>query len=619
MSPYEKAVNGATKVKLAAPKQKYLDRILTATYAGDVALFEVFGAIFRRLHEPSWTIVFKSLIVIHIMIREGSREATLQYLSRNSRHFSINELFGDTGFLSYDSGGLLFLGELAISQQSKNIQNYSLYLQQKVQSFKDTHVDYVYAKGSKTSEGRLRKLSVDKGLLREVGIVQKQIDLLLRCKLLDEGLANDITIVAFRLLINDILSLFQVVNEGVINVLEHYFEMSRYDAERALEIYKKFVKQTTDVADYLSLACRMEVLTRIEVPNIKHAPVSLSRALQDYLNDKNFEKNRLQYIESKNALESDKKKGNLAQRSIKTSLKSNSTGSPSPSVDVSQKKNSNNINLIDFFSSIENEQTYIFQNAGERNSVYSPVTSLDIQTTQPAQSLTSLPQNTSLQMLQTQIPVQSQISVQPQMPVQQVPMQSPAPIQVPAGLYNQYHSMLSPNNNPYQQTSQVVQSQDPFHASFSMSQTQDYNPIYPSQANFVNTSYSGYSIQPGSQVFGQPYNLNQAVQSPVLETNGYSSDHTNPFRQSVYSINTGIQRQQSYPPLNCFPALNTSSVSFSRPTNPFSKSFDDMAAFLDPNLQSNSQSNSSTLPFYQKSRTNPFSKDVFSQNIESSK
>lgn len=52
--------------------------------------------------------------------------------------------------------------------------------------------------------------------------------------------------------------------------LEHYFEMSRYDAERALDIYKKFVKQTADVADYLSLACRMEVLTRIEVPNIKH-------------------------------------------------------------------------------------------------------------------------------------------------------------------------------------------------------------------------------------------------------------------------------------------------------------------------------------------------------------
>ncbi|KTW30497.1 uncharacterized protein T551_01780 [Pneumocystis jirovecii RU7] len=611
MSPYEKAVNGATKVKLAPPKQKYLDRILTATYAGDVALFEVFGAIFRRLHEPSWTIVFKSLIVIHIMIREGSRDATLQYLSRNSRHFSINELFGDTGFLSYDSGGLLFLGELAISQQSKNIQNYSLYLQQKVQSFKDTRVDYVYMKSSKTSEGRLRKLTVDKGLLREVGIVQKQIDLLLRCKLLEEGLTNDITVVAFRLLISDLLSLFQVINEGVINVLEHYFEMSRYDAERALDIYKKFVKQTADVADYLSLACRMEVLTRIEVPNIKHAPVSLSRALQDYLNDKNFEKNRLQYIETKNVLESDKKKGNIAQRSIKTSLKSNSTGSPSPSLDVSQKKNLNNINLIDFFSSIENEQTYMFQNTGKNNSVYSSVTPLDVSATQPVQSLTNLPQNTSLQMQQQiQTPMQSQI------PVQQVPIQPQVPMQVPIGLYNQYHPMLSPNNNLYQQTPQVIQSQDPFHASLSMSQTQDYSSIYPMQTNFANTAYSGYPIQPNNQMFNQPYNLNQVIQSPA-EINNYPTDHTNPFRHSVHSMNIAVQRQQSYPLPNCFPTLNTPSVPFSRPTNPFSKSFDDMATFLDPNLQSSSQSNSSTLPLYQKPKTNPFSKDIFSQNAKS--
>lgn len=216
---FQKAVNGATKIKLAPPKQKYLERILGATYSGDIALFEVFTALFSRLHEPSWTIVFKSLIVIHIMIRDGSRDTTLQYLSNNMRYFSIKELFEDTGFLSYDSCGLLFLGELAVSQQSKNIQNYGLYLQEKIQGFKDVQVDYVYAKGSKSAEGRLRRLTVAKGLLREVEIVQRQMDALLCCKLLEDGLTNDITIVAFRLLIRDLLSLFQVINEGVINVL----------------------------------------------------------------------------------------------------------------------------------------------------------------------------------------------------------------------------------------------------------------------------------------------------------------------------------------------------------------------------------------------------------------
>ncbi|KAG4306184.1 hypothetical protein PORY_000172 [Pneumocystis oryctolagi] len=578
MSPYEKAVNGATKIKLSAPKKKYLDRILTATYAGDLALFEVFSAIFRRLHEPSWTIVFKSLIVIHIMIREGSRYTTLHYLSNNSRQFSINELFGDTGFLSYDSGGLLFLGELAISQQSKNIQNYSLYLQQKIQSFKDTQVDYVYVKGNKTSEGRLRRLTVEKGLLREVGIVQREIDALLRCRLLEEGLTNDITIVAFRLLISDLLSLFQVINEGVINVLEHYFEMSRYDAEKALEIYKKFVKQTANVSDYLSLACRMEILTRIEVPNIKHAPVSLSRALQDYLNDKNFEKNRLQYIESKNALKSGKKKGDSTQKSTKTPLKNDSIeNSQSLSANTVQKQTLNNINLIDFFSSIEDEQTYMFQNTLTKNTTFPSAIPLETSTTQSAQPLSDTAAN------------------------------------INTGTNT---SATLPSNNNLCQTPSVIQSQDSFQTSFSMNHAQDYNSIYPMQANFTNTAHTGYSIQPNNQMFSQSSNFNkQLVQPPTSDINNCSNDYTNPFRQAVLPTNPEVQRQQSYPPLNYFSVSQTSSIPPSRPTNPFSKSFDGMSIFLDPNLQSNSQSNSSTLPLYQKSKTNPFSKDIFSQNM----
>ena len=45
---------------------------------------------------------------------------------------------------------------------------------------------------------------------------------------------------------------------------EHYFEMSRYDAERALTIYKAFTKQTNQVVEYLSTARMYEHATRLE-------------------------------------------------------------------------------------------------------------------------------------------------------------------------------------------------------------------------------------------------------------------------------------------------------------------------------------------------------------------
>lgn len=90
--------------------------------------------------------------------------------------------------------------------------------------------DYV-----REGEGRLRKLSVEKGLLREVENVQGQLKALLRCRVSkkdyrcwmvlteqqfrEDEVDNEIALTAFRLLVMDLLVFFHVVNEGVINVL----------------------------------------------------------------------------------------------------------------------------------------------------------------------------------------------------------------------------------------------------------------------------------------------------------------------------------------------------------------------------------------------------------------
>ncbi|KAM9886570.1 hypothetical protein OXX69_013703, partial [Metschnikowia pulcherrima] len=89
-------------------------------------------------------------------------------------------------------------------------------------------------------------------------------------------------------------------NEGVINLLEHYFEMFQKDAERALDVYKKFVDQTKYVIDYLRVAKHLEYATKLHVPTIKHAPTALTSSLEDYLNDPLFEQHRAEYLRSKN-------------------------------------------------------------------------------------------------------------------------------------------------------------------------------------------------------------------------------------------------------------------------------------------------------------------------------
>jgi hypothetical protein len=102
--------------------------------------------------------------------------------------------------------------------QGKNIRHYASYLTERAKSYRDTQTDWVRA-----PESRLEKVTVEKGLLREVESVQRQLAALLKCDVLDIGEPEtEITITVFRLLVLDLLSLFQVLNQGLINILGEF-------------------------------------------------------------------------------------------------------------------------------------------------------------------------------------------------------------------------------------------------------------------------------------------------------------------------------------------------------------------------------------------------------------
>lgn len=52
--------------------------------------------------------------------------------------------------------------------------------------------------------------------------------------------------------------------------VEHYFEMSRVDAEQALAIYRHFCQQTERVVEYLGVAKKLQNLISVPIPNLKH-------------------------------------------------------------------------------------------------------------------------------------------------------------------------------------------------------------------------------------------------------------------------------------------------------------------------------------------------------------
>lgn len=251
---------------------------MEATTEDPETLENVIQALCERLKEQSWTIVFKTLIVFHVMLKEGAPNTTIVALSQRPRILEV-------------------LKASSLLAQGKNIYNYSRFLSERAKQYGRLGVDY--AQVGDAPKKKIREMKLENGLLRNVEGIQAQLRRLIKCQFVAEEIDNDIAITAFRLLVGDLLVLFKAVNIGVINVLEHYFEMGHHDAAQSLRIYKTFVNQTEDIINYLSTARSLEFVTKFPVPNIKHAPISLTASLEEYLNDPDFEENRKQYLQNK--------------------------------------------------------------------------------------------------------------------------------------------------------------------------------------------------------------------------------------------------------------------------------------------------------------------------------
>lgn len=197
-------------------------------------------------------------------------------------------------------------------------------------------------------------------------------------KFYTDDVDDDVSMTALRLLTKDLLILFTCVNEGMINILEHYFEMSHSDATTALKIYKTFCRDTEKVVAYLGIAKKLYNVLNVPIPNLKHAPVSLAGSLEEYLNDPNFEKNRQEYKENKRVADGGKPATPQPAVTTPTPSASASTSSrPVPSSSSASTSTAPTItqppakSFTDFFESIEQSQTSMFPGSPSMNGTLS--------------------------------------------------------------------------------------------------------------------------------------------------------------------------------------------------------------------------------------------------------
>ena len=353
--------------------------------------------------------------------------------------------------------------------------------------------------------------------------------------------------------------------------IEHYFEMSRPDSERALEIYKTFTSQTEEVVAYLGVARRFEAATRLEIPKLKHASTDLTRLLEDDLNDPDFDLRRNEYLAQKHP-----------GRGRTSSYGGGSRPAPSPKTTSNRpqtapkpEKKPDPPELIDFFGSIEEPATQENQMRQQQ---------LQHQQNMAFQQAGFQPQQTGFQPQQT-------------------------------GFYQQQTGFQQPQQTGFQQPQQTGFQQSAFGGSFSQQsqnlfgQPQAPQPLQPTP---TGAGFAGYTAQP--QSYGYQNNLASIPQSNVAsfppqqqpqqpqQPQQLQPQPTNPFRQSMMmSMPTGSA--PSMPQSAPSAALNRQS------TNPFARRLSSVNLQAPPQAPAPAPAPVQTQPLQpQRTGTNPFAR-----------
>jgi hypothetical protein len=223
--------------------------LINCTYSDNISMTQLFHLIEERLRSDKWIVIFKSLSLIHLLIREGNSERVLQHLCNN------HELLRHTAFRGQEF------------EEACWINTYSFYLEEKSMCFKSMKKDWVKRKDEQIAIFR-GEVNVEI-ILNDVEILQRQIAAVVCCNWDVKGISDLVLQQGYRFIVTEILALFHLANESMVVILGLYFKMDYNNASKALVIYKTFTTQARKIQQIFDVVSIHKYSLMIEVPNIK--------------------------------------------------------------------------------------------------------------------------------------------------------------------------------------------------------------------------------------------------------------------------------------------------------------------------------------------------------------
>ncbi|KAL2904558.1 hypothetical protein RDABS01_003268 [Bienertia sinuspersici] len=275
------AIVKATNHVECPPKERHLRKILLATSAirprADVAYS--LHALARRLAKTrNWTVALKTLIVVHRLLREGDptfREELFNF-SQRGRVLQLSNFKDDSSPIAWDCSGW--------------VRTYALFLEERLECFRVLKYDIEAERLPRPAEGqekgysRTRDLDSEE-LLEQLPALQQLLYRLIGCRPEGAALGNYVIQYALALVLKESFKIYCAVNDGIINLVDKFFEMPRHEAIKALEIYKRAGQQAISLSEFYEVCKGLELARNFQFPVLREPPQSFLSTMEEYIRE----------------------------------------------------------------------------------------------------------------------------------------------------------------------------------------------------------------------------------------------------------------------------------------------------------------------------------------------
>ncbi|KAI6654167.1 Clathrin coat assembly protein [Oopsacas minuta] len=209
----------ATSNELSSPKQKHLDTLLQRINTKDANLDEVSNPIVDRLHSTNWQVSYKSILTLHYLIQNGN-EKFLQNICAKKPNFLISQRHAWS-----EHKAIRFL------------QSHSHYLATKLSVYNNAGFDYCRVR--RGQNGFLRTINQNR-VFEHLAYLRKIVEAIVLFNPTENDLRTALVLTSFSKVFKDLTVLVQFLNEGMIILIERFFELDLEKAQKAFDLYKYF-------------------------------------------------------------------------------------------------------------------------------------------------------------------------------------------------------------------------------------------------------------------------------------------------------------------------------------------------------------------------------------------